>query len=114
MPTKDLSFNLTADAEGKVTGSHDETPPIRVTLKRVVVRSTSGCDNRSHAVNAGFTGGATFAFDGHMTDCSDLEIDLGDLHAPGFTTTTLFFELSGFNPQEQVSLEGTLIYSLFG
>jgi hypothetical protein len=114
MPTKDLTFNLTADADGKVTGSHDETPPIRVTLKKVVVRSTSGCDDRAHPLKAGFTGGATFDYDGEMTDCTDLEIDLGDLHAPGLTTTTMSFELSGFGPQEAVSLEGTLTYSLFG
>ncbi|QEL19183.1 hypothetical protein PX52LOC_06242 [Limnoglobus roseus] len=114
MPTKDLTFNLTADADGKVTGSHDENPPFRVRLKKVVVRSTTGCNNRTHALKAGFTGGATFEHDDQMSDCSDLAIDLGDLHAPGGTTTTLFFELSGFDPQEAVTLEGTLTYSLFG
>jgi hypothetical protein len=113
MPTKSLTFDLTADSDGKVTGSQDVTPPLPVTLEKVVVRSTSGCNGRAHPLKAGFSGGATFDYDGQMIDCTDLEIDLGGVQVPAFTTTTALFELSGFGPGESVSLEGTLSYSLF-
>jgi len=42
MPTKALTFDLTADADGKVSASHDEYPLLPVTLESVVVRSVSG------------------------------------------------------------------------
>ena len=113
MPSKDLTFDLVADVAGKVRGTHDEAPPLPVTLKRVVVQSTSNCNGRTHGVIAGFSGGATFHFAGAMTDCANLEIALGNLSAPAFITTTLSFELDGFAPGENVKLNGKLVYSIF-
>ena len=112
MPIIRLTFSLVADADGKVNGTSDQSPPVKVSLRTITVRSTAGCNQRSHNVTAGFRGGATFNFTGTLTDCTDLSVDLNSLPAPGQQTTTLFFEIDGFAVGEQVELEGELDYGL--
>ena len=112
METRELSFDLVADDSGKVLASHDEVPPVSVTLNQIVAQSTLGCNNRDHAVTASLAGGVTFNFTGTMTDCTNLVVQLGDLSAPALTTTTLSLEVDGYTPGENVHLDGTLYYSI--
>lgn len=113
MPTKHLTFpGLVANADGDVSGTHDESPPLNVALERVVVKSTSGCEHRNHDLTAGFSGGAAFNYDGTITDCTELDINLGSLPAPASTNTRMSFTIKGYRPGESVDLEGTLYWSI--
>jgi hypothetical protein len=112
MPQKDYSFpGLIADNQGKIAASKSDSQPVSLTLDRVIVRSTSGCRSRSHPVTATLSGGVDFRFNGAMSDCTDLGIDLGSLSLPAFSSAVVAFELSGFDPGENVDLEGTLFAS---
>ena len=108
-----VPFRLTADREGKVSGSSPQAPPIRVQLTRATVRTRTGCRNRSHVARATFEGGVTFD-SGPKTfrDCQELVVPLS-LTAPGGVTTTMKFLIDGFDVGEVVEMTGILEYTPF-
>lgn len=108
-----VPFRLTADRDGKITGSSPQTPPIRVKLTKATVRTRTGCNSRSHTARATFEGGVTYdSGPKTLRDCQDLVVPL-DLIAPGNVTTTLKFIVDGFNVGEVVEMIGTLEYTPF-
>ncbi|MGV2336276.1 MAG UNVERIFIED_CONTAM: hypothetical protein LVR18_19945 [Planctomycetaceae bacterium] len=108
-----VPFRLTADRDGKITGSSPQTPPIRVKLTKATVRTRTGCNSRSHTARATFEGGVTYdSGPKTLRDCQDLVVPL-DLIAPGNVTTTLKFIVDGFNVGEVVEMIGTFEYTPF-
>jgi hypothetical protein len=108
-----VPFRLTADRDGKITGSSPQVPPIRVKLTKATVRTRTSCSNRSHNARATFEGGVTYdSGPKTLRDCQDLAVPL-DLIAPGNVTTTLKFVIDGFNVGEVVEMTGTLEYTPF-
>ncbi len=114
MPTKTYTFSgLIADSTGTVSGTTTDSQPLNLYLQSVTVRSKTGCHGRIHSVTASISGGATFNFNGQMTDCTDLVIQLGGILLPFLTPATIVFQVQGYNLGESVDLEGMLTASVF-
>lgn len=115
MPSNHYDFpGLVADSHGVVVGSKVDSEDLNLLLDRVVVKSKTGCNGRTHRVSARLSGGVNFSFNGQMTDCNELGVALGGLLLPAFTEATISFEVSGYNPGETIDFEGTLYASLYG